>query len=144
MTRELDDTSLLAAFEDHSLPFDQWTHRAHLRVAFLYVRGASLDEATARLRSGIRAYNAAHGVFTTPTRGYHETITCAWASVVARALADGPPCGDSATFLSNNPHLLNPKYLEVHYEPGTLACAEARATYVTPDRRPLPGGARAG
>ncbi len=35
------DDEFLAAFEDCTLPFEQWHHRAHVRVAFLYASGAS-------------------------------------------------------------------------------------------------------
>ncbi len=28
----------LNAFEDQSLPFEEWTHEAHLRMAFSYIR----------------------------------------------------------------------------------------------------------
>ena len=38
----MDDTELLRHFETLTLPFDQWTHRAHVRVAFL-VEGTEVD-----------------------------------------------------------------------------------------------------
>ena len=32
------DGEFLSCFENCSLPFDQWNHRAHVKVAFLYLR----------------------------------------------------------------------------------------------------------
>lgn len=56
------DGAFLAAFERTDYPFNRWNHRAHVRAAFLYVSQFDLDEAIDRMRSGIRAYNAVHGV----------------------------------------------------------------------------------
>ena len=67
--------ALVRAFEDTSLPRAEWTHRAHLTVALWYLTRHSGREATARIRTGIKRYNAAKGVLTTPTGGYHETLT---------------------------------------------------------------------
>ena len=63
------DDQLLVAFESLALPFSQWTHRAHVRVAFCYLRRHPFDEALARMRAGIRAYNAHHAVPDGPTSG---------------------------------------------------------------------------
>src|SRR5689334_4390816 len=34
----IDDDRLLQQFEDRSYPFDQWHHRAHVRVAWIYLK----------------------------------------------------------------------------------------------------------
>ena len=71
----MSDDDLLRQFEDCSLPFDQWVHRAHVRVAYLYLTRHPFEFAVEKMRSGIRAYNAAHHVPDEPNRGYHETMT---------------------------------------------------------------------
>src|SRR4051812_47282050 len=73
--RIMTDTDFLAAFETRSLPFAQWTHRAHVKVAFLYLRGLPLAAALDKIRARIRAYNAANAVPESPTSGYNETTT---------------------------------------------------------------------
>jgi hypothetical protein len=63
------DAEFLARFEARTLPFAQWTHRAHVKVAFLYLRALPFGAALERTRAGIRAYNAANRVPEGPTSG---------------------------------------------------------------------------
>jgi len=58
----MNDEEHLRSFEDQSLPRAGWSHRAHLKVAYLYLIRFSYDEALERLRRGIKAYNAAQGI----------------------------------------------------------------------------------
>ena len=44
------DEELLSAFEGLTLPLAQWTHRAHVRVAFTYLRRHPFEEALGRMR----------------------------------------------------------------------------------------------
>lgn len=134
----LSDDELLAAFESTSLPFSEWTHEAHLRIAFQYVRRGGLAAAVAILRERIQAYNAAHGVPTTPTRGYHETITRAWAAVMFAVVEDSRFEGDSISFLRSRRDLLATDYLLRYYSRERLFSMEARCDYVEPDLSPLP------
>src|SRR3954462_15927871 len=67
--------ALVDAFESRALTRADWTHAAHVSVAVWYVMWCGKDEATARRRAGLQRLNAALGVRTTPTGGYHETIT---------------------------------------------------------------------
>src|SRR3712207_3135297 len=66
---------LVARFEDCTLPQEAWTHQAHLTVGLWYASSMPYEPALAAMREGIQRLNVAHGVPTTPTRGYHETIT---------------------------------------------------------------------
>ena len=67
------DAQLIEAFENLTLPFEQWTHRAHTKIAYCYLQAYSFEEALKKLRAGIRAYNAHHNVPEGPTSGYNET-----------------------------------------------------------------------
>ena len=55
----LDDDALWRAFHDRTLPAAQWTHAAHLRIAWLHLARHELDEAHLRMRVGIIRLNAA-------------------------------------------------------------------------------------
>src|SRR5215208_7184478 len=70
--------ALVRRFEDCTLPRAEWTHAAHLTVALWHLLQLDWPEATARVRRGIKRYNAAHGIAPTPTGGYHETLTLFW------------------------------------------------------------------
>ena len=71
------DDTFLARFEAVSL--QSFDHRDHLRVAFAYARRGGVEHAVDHARRGLRHLTAAHGE---PER-YHETLTTAWARVVA-------------------------------------------------------------
>jgi hypothetical protein len=78
----MNDEEHLRRFEDHSLPKEQWNHRAHLKVAYLNLLQFSLPETLERLRKAIQAYNAAQGIQDTLASGYHETMTQVWLQLV--------------------------------------------------------------
>jgi len=75
---------LVAGFEDGTLPKSEWTHQAHMTVAFWYLSKYSEAEATNRIRDGIKKYNKAVGTKNTENSGYHETITLFWVWAVRR------------------------------------------------------------
>ena len=55
------DEELVRQFESCTLPFNRWTHRAHVKVAHLYLKNHPFDEALKRLRAGIQRYNQIRG-----------------------------------------------------------------------------------
>jgi len=79
----MDDHELLKQFEDLTLPFEQWTHRAHVKVAYLYLSRYPFAEAVDRMRRGIKAYNAANHRPEGPDQGYNETTTVAFLHLIA-------------------------------------------------------------
>lgn len=137
----LTDDELLAQFEDQSLPFDRWTHRAHVRVAYIYLSRYPFDNAYERLSKGIRAYNAHHNVPEGPTRGYNETTTRAFAQLVAatiHAYGTAFPTKNSDEFCDTHPQLMTRNVLRLFYSPARRLDPRAKATYVEPDLAPLP------
>lgn len=133
-----DDAAFLAAFESQTIPFAEWSHRAHIRMAFNYLSRHPFDEALGRIRKGIRALNLVHKTPEELTRGYHETLTVAWARVVASTIAVHGPFKDSNDFCDRNPHLLQRTLLRVFYSRDRLMSPEAKRSFVEPDLAPLP------
>jgi hypothetical protein len=130
---------LVAAFMDRSLPHVRWTHRAHLTVALWYATHHPPEHALELMRDGINRLNTAHGVVTSPTRGYHETITRLYMRVVTRFVREELVEGDWAT----RANLLFERYgardLPLrHYSRTLLMSPAARAGWVPPDLEPLP------
>ena len=111
------DPAFLAAFRSQSIPHTDWTHRAHVRAAYLHLRELPFDAALSALRSGIKELNAAHGVVETPDRGYHETLTRAWLTVIASTLRTRGRCQDFEAFAAEHPHLLCRTLLRLYYSP---------------------------
>src|SRR5690349_7900769 len=55
----LDDETFLGRFEAGTFPLEQWHHREHIKAAYLYLRAHAFELALERMRTGIRALNAA-------------------------------------------------------------------------------------
>ncbi|MDB5215479.1 MAG: Peptidyl-tRNA hydrolase, archaeal type [Myxococcaceae bacterium] len=133
----MDDQELWQAFGSASLPEKDWTHRGHLRVAWLYSQRHPLDEAHVLMRVGIIRLNAFHGLVETPARGYHETITRVWLAIV-RALMKEVPAASSLAFVEACGDRLGRDALLRHYSRERLTSVEARARFVEPDLARLP------
>jgi hypothetical protein len=131
------DADLLAAFEAATLPRDQWTHREHVRIAFLYASRLELTQAIDRMRYGLLALNKAHGTPESLTRGYHETITVAFMRLIVAA-CQAAPYNSSGDFCSSRPELMAKDALLKHYSRDRLFSWEAKTSWVEPDLKPLP------
>ena len=135
------DAEFQRRFEDGSLPFEQWNHRAHVRIAFCYLRQYPFREALDRVRSGIKAYNALNNVPEGPTSGYNETTTVAFLRLVdatMRAYGEVMPTAESEAFCATHPHLLNKEVLRLFYSPGRRMHPDAKGHFVAPDLTALP------
>ncbi len=129
------DEEFLAAFETCRLPEADWTHAAHVRMAWLSLRKGPFDQVLPRVRAGIQRYNAT----LQKLLAYHETITRAFLRLVhQRMSADGAGQTFDA-FCRQNPDLLQGvSVLLRHYRRETLFSPQARAQFVLPDLEPLP------
>ena len=103
----MDDIALLDQFQSGALPFDTWCHRLHVRVAWLLLRQHPFNEARARFRTSLQAYNGLHDVPDTLTSGYHETLTTGWLHLIAARMARQPGTLDSESFCNANADLLD-------------------------------------
>ena len=132
------DELFLKAFEDCTLPSEQWKHRAHLKVAYLYLRAFPFEEALTKARRNIQRYNAATNTPENLERGYHETMTVAWLRLVNVALDQSGPAASADVFLERETQLLNSKALRFFYSRARLISWQAKAEFVEPDLAPLP------
>ncbi|HEV7889272.1 MAG TPA: hypothetical protein VGP08_01465, partial [Pyrinomonadaceae bacterium] len=130
--------SLLRRFDDCTLPRDEWTHAAHLTVALWHLLEYDWAEAVSRVRLGIQRYNGAHGIRTTPTGGYHETLTLFWMRRVSAFLEDGRNEARSLVALANDlSAALDSRLPFEYYTRERLFSSEARASWVEPDLKSL-------
>jgi hypothetical protein len=130
---------LVAAFERRTLPKAGWTHRAHLTMGLWYSMHLSPDAALHAMREGILRLNDAHGVVSTPTSGYHETITRAYMRLIGEFVAgDGAPGGWEERTNRLLERLGARDLLLTYYSRERLMSPEARARWVEPDVRRLP------
>jgi hypothetical protein len=135
------DDELLEAFESLTLPFPEWTHRAHVRVACIYLQKLPFERALERMRAGIKAYNARHAVPETATSGYNETTTRAFVHLIAatrQAYGATHPAADSERFCDTHPQLMTRHALRLFYSPQRRMDPRAKSHFVEPDLAPLP------
>ncbi len=132
------DAQFQEAFETQRIAADQWRHRDHIRIAYLYLLAGSFDQAAQQLRTGIQALNASHGLVETLTRGYHETTTIAWLRLVQTVLEEFGPAADGDAFCDAHPELSQSKILRLFYTKDAILSPRAKAEFVEPDLTPLP------
>ncbi|HYE60364.1 MAG TPA: hypothetical protein VD997_00075 [Phycisphaerales bacterium] len=102
----MDDGAFLRAFRAQQIPAVEWTHRAHVWAAYLMLLEMPLGDAVAAMREGIKKLNAAHGLVETPERGYHETLTRAWVTVIDSTVRSRGRAESFEAFAAEHPHLL--------------------------------------
>jgi hypothetical protein len=131
-----DFTAFLAAFRDGTLPHAEFNHAAHVAVAAALAFEHQPEEAFARTKSTILAYNAAVGTRNTETGGYHETLTRFWSEVIGGFLRGGRFASRldavrAAVDAFGHRRDLHREY----YSFDVVADRRARREWVAPDRR---------
>lgn len=121
---------MVRLFESCELPYERWTHRAHLAVAASYLQHYPQSQALERVRVNIQKYNLTRG----DPKGYHETITVLFMKRVAREITGSADLHDVVNKLNDCCRL---SWLLEYYSAALLWSAEARATFVEPDRKPI-------
>lgn len=130
--------TLVRAWSECSLPFADWTHRAHLEVALWHALHYSPAEALERVRTGIQAYNLSQGVEQTPTGGYHETLTHLYMALVQDFVRRNAPAPVEQLSEALWKELAEKQVALRYYSRELLNSWEARTTFVAPDRAALP------
>jgi hypothetical protein len=135
MNLTISDADLLSAFEDASLPLDQFHHAQHVRMAFLYLQKYEPLEAIARFSAALIRFAAANG----KPGLYHETITWAYLLLIRERLARAVTPQTWEDFAARNPDLLtwHDGILQKYYRPETLQSPLARHVFIFPDLHPI-------
>jgi hypothetical protein len=127
------DQVFLDALESATLPAAEFTHRAHVRAGYLYLRRYDFPDACVAMKRAIQGFAAGLGKATL----YHETLTIAYLALIAERLAEEPAGLGFEAFMERYPELLSLEYFRRYYPAGELDAPEARATFVLPrPRRP--------
>ena len=129
--------ALVKAFEAADIPREAWTHREHLALTAWYVLQNPLN-ATDRMRRGIQRLNAANGIETTLTGGYHETLTVSWVRLIRHHISelDGLPPIDRVNAVLEA--FADKTQMLRYYSRELILAPKARFGWVEPDLQPLP------
>jgi hypothetical protein len=128
---------LVHGFEDGTLPRIEWTHQAHMTVAFCYLSKYSELEATNRIRDGIKKYNVAVGTENARTSGYHETITLFWVWAVRRFMSNSNSSTDPLDSINKLLSSHDKNFPLEYYSKELLMSWDARREWREPDLRKL-------
>lgn len=116
-----------------TLPYINWTHRAHLALALFYLKNLSLDSALLKIRNNIKAYNLKCG----DGMGYHETITVLFMKKIHKDLVQ---TGNSLPIEKELEHLVDTctvEWLYNYYSKELLWSDQARHAWQDPDIKAL-------
>ena len=129
------DERFLSAFEACHFRADEFRHREHLRVAYIYLTLYPFDQALEKMEAGLRDLLRHLGA---PSSQYHRTLTEAWLRAVHHFMGNSGPTSDFEHFLETAECLLNKEIMGTHYTPGVLSSEAARVAFVKPDLQPIP------
>ncbi|KAI9316791.1 flavin reductase like domain-containing protein [Dichotomocladium elegans] len=142
MYRSIGEQVFMKKFEDNtSIDQRQWTHRAHVRMAWNYLRELGSKEAATPV---IKDTICRHFEMNPSTHlKYHETITSFYIHLVHLALVETKQTSSKDTddffeFIEMFPTLTDQSAIHKYYSPAVLKSDEARTQYVPPDLQPLP------
>lgn len=117
-------------------PISDFDHKAHIRLAYLYLTQYGVEDAVIKVREVL--FNLLKHNDIEPLGKYHETLTKAWLLVVNHFINKPEKCATADEFIEHNPVLLDTTIMMTHYKEETLFSARARAEFIEPDLLPIP------
>lgn len=131
---DLDDSRFITAFETGSLSPSLFSHEAHLRLAYIYLKNFGEELAIDKCCKGIREFDRLHGDGTK----FHKTLTVASVKAVHHFMRKSK----STTFddfIVEFPRLKTSfkQLLDQHYAFDLLKNVKAKSEYVAPDLIPF-------
>jgi hypothetical protein len=129
------DREFRAAFEAGEYSPANFSHRAHIRLAYVYLASNDVERAAELMRASLLNFLRFHHI--TPTK-YHETLTRGWILAVHHFMHRCPEASSSDDFIAREPMLLDSRIMLTHYSTELLFSDRARAAFVEPDLDPIP------
>ena len=130
----LHDQDFIRKFENGSLEPRLFTHEAHLRLAWLYLKNNTEEKAIKKTCLGIRNFDILHGA----GDKYHVTVTVASVKIVKNFMQKSN-ANNFNELMMEHPILLSSfkALLDQHYGFNIFSNATAKMEYVSPDRLPF-------
>jgi hypothetical protein len=125
------DEDFAEAFERCEIAGDDFHHRDHVRLAWIYLRQMPMIDALKRFTESLKRFAAHNGV----PNLYHETITWAYLLLIHERM-ERSPVDDFAAFEERNADLFTwkPSILNRYYDQETLDSPLAKRTFLMPTR----------
>ena len=94
------DMEFLAAFEAGAYAPADFNHRAHVRLAYIYLATNDVERATTLMRAALVNFLRHNGIAHTK---YHETLTHAWILAVFHFMHRTTEAGSADDFIARTP-----------------------------------------
>lgn len=135
--RSLGEQVFMKQFSDDSdTSAHKWMHRAHLRMAWNYIRELGADAAEPVIKETIRTHFQKNP---NKNHAYHETITSFYIALVSAAVRSNQEGqGDFFSLVEKYPELLDTSTIEQYYSADKLYTEDAKHSFMKPDLKPLP------
>lgn len=130
-----DDLEFQRQFEAGSFPMAEFSHRAHVRLAYVYLCENEPEAAHSKIRRALKQYLAHHGI---DGGKYHETLTRAWVLAVRHFMERSAGAASAEQFIENCPLLLEKEIMLTHYTKAELFSEKARGGFIEPDLQQIP------
>lgn len=131
----VEDQNFRREFEACTFPPAEFNHRAHLRLAYVYLSEHEIDPAHQLMRRALLSFLEYHGI---DVSKYHATMTRAWIMAVRHFMEITPRAESFDDFIEKNPRMLDAKIMMTHYSAEVLFSEEARAKFVEPNLDAIP------
>ena len=131
-----EDIEFKEQVEACTFPIQGFDHRAHLRLAYIYVVENGTDEAIEKMRNALLRMLQKAGI--APSSKFHETLTKAWVLAVQYFMGLTGESDSADGFINSNPRMLDSKIMMTHYSEDILFSDKARNEFVAPNLEPIP------
>jgi len=132
----VDDQEFQRAVESCEFPVSEFDHRAHLRLAYIYLVDQDVETAIQCMRATLLRLLQHVGV--DPSAKFHETLTKAWVLAVRHFMVRTNTSESADQFINANPEMLDSKIMMTHYSAEVLFSNEARRAFVEPNLEEIP------
>lgn len=99
--QQLTDKKLLQEFKDCSLTANQFTHKVHIHVAYLYLKQWGYKDGSARFLTHLKQFTKAHGASTK----YNAALSKAALDIIYERMCASTHIKPFETFLETHPDL---------------------------------------
>lgn len=130
-----DDLSFKNQVEQCTFPIQEFSHRNHVRLAYIYLVNNDASHAAQLMRSTL--VNLLNYYKVDPTK-YSETLTQSWILLVMHFMAKTNQALSSENFIEQNTQLLDSAIMYTHYSKAVLFSERARLAFVEPDLEIIP------
>jgi len=133
---ETDLKRLVDKWSNGTLPEREWTHAAHVSTCTYLIWHNTLAQSFELMKAGLYRFNQATGTPNTDERGYHDTLTRFWCTLLFYKIHRGhfKSCLEAAAAMSIQ-YGTNSRAEKAYYSFDVLRNKLARRQWVAPDVR---------